>query len=864
MAKNLADRLEALSGYKHVFPPGGPQAQRNPVNNSYLRFKMGGRVFYLLSRIADAGLDYTHRTNKIAHHIVLSREELAVAGPACLASQVGFFETTWEGEPRILPAGRTIPQGELRMGVCNTWARLAGDAGWAGVLAESFLKRTSSEAYLICKPGTDALSLFLEAQSLLPTEKRWDATFSTYFSKVPPGVECRWRCVIDGTPEAVLARRSPENLVIDLTASLASAEGGSLVVAARTGRIPQAANVETPQPIEADVEKKKTPVPPSVPWQDVPSLEALPPALPQQRRVTSVPQDNFAKKEKPIWKVAALAGLVVLALVVGASIRFFWPDEQLHKLSSVDNSSADVGNRQESVEIRDDPTGTGGGNTGSESKPPGQVDEIGVSAPEGMRESTASKRTGADEPEPIGTEAKPVSKDQPDRSQAPPKDVLSGIVQYVDLPSPRVSLAGEAQRISLGSLQSNYSDQVEMTLIGVSEVEPPTGISLQRNATDSSKWELLSVSENGEKAIAEITISPPSGGSKSANANLTFDWHSKASKLSKKVIFTVRRSGIRFRIGDVQPTFLCFRPDESRTPGPSDALQLKKKVLLSSADSIPLGQAAVLQYCTSISINGKIDDSATQQWIFDDESQPQPIDFKLGGLKLKVACEMNPSRIVSVSFALVQEDKSGKDLDDFLKELKITRRKAFLDALKKRIDVLKLIPDTRKEIEKFLGLNFPRVDGWTELLYRKNLVELDVIWSTLESKWEKDFPDAYRNFQESIDNEIGDHTTELKKTHSGNQQRKTRLAKNLEREIMDARQLKDDLKQERTNASKFSEALSAHQVAWPHLISWIKTRETLEIHLQISRQLSIPGEENQDMFPLVPIYRAGTPIESVP
>ena len=219
-------------------------------------------------------MDYTQRTNKIAHHLVLSREELAMAGPAWLASQVGFFETTWEGEPRILPADRKTPQGELRVGVCNTWARLTGDAGWAGVLAESFLKRTSSEAYLICKPGTDALSLFLEAQALLPTEKRWDATFSTYFSKVPPGVECRWRCVMEGTPEAVLARRSPENLVIDLTAPLAPAEGGSLVAAARTGALPKPAQAETIQAVEVDAAKKTPPVPPSVPWEDVPSLES--------------------------------------------------------------------------------------------------------------------------------------------------------------------------------------------------------------------------------------------------------------------------------------------------------------------------------------------------------------------------------------------------------------------------------------------------------------------------------------------------------------------------------------------------------------------------------------------------------------
>ena len=65
MAKNLADRLESLSGYRHLFPPGSAEAHLNPVNFSYLRFALGGQTYYLLSRVADAGLDYTQRTNKL-------------------------------------------------------------------------------------------------------------------------------------------------------------------------------------------------------------------------------------------------------------------------------------------------------------------------------------------------------------------------------------------------------------------------------------------------------------------------------------------------------------------------------------------------------------------------------------------------------------------------------------------------------------------------------------------------------------------------------------------------------------------------------------------------------------------------------
>src|SRR5690606_29192447 len=68
MARKLADQLENLSGYRYVFPPHGPQAALNPVAWSHWKLTVGGRPMHVLSRIADAGLDYTQRTNKFVHH----------------------------------------------------------------------------------------------------------------------------------------------------------------------------------------------------------------------------------------------------------------------------------------------------------------------------------------------------------------------------------------------------------------------------------------------------------------------------------------------------------------------------------------------------------------------------------------------------------------------------------------------------------------------------------------------------------------------------------------------------------------------------------------------------------------------------
>lgn len=236
MAAPMAAVLEGLSGYRPLFPPGDPNVALNPVVLSHLEASIAGRVYSVLSRIADYGLDYSQRTNKLAHHIVLEPGDRPAGGPAWLMSQPGVLHGHWDGQVRIIPPGRQLPQGADELRVCTAWEAACGDAGWAGVLAESFLSNPERPAYLIFRPGLSLLPLLAEAIRLLPEERRWDVTFSTYFTKLPKSVHCRWRCVVAGSPEANESRRYVQALRLDLTASLGPAAGGELVTAARTGR----------------------------------------------------------------------------------------------------------------------------------------------------------------------------------------------------------------------------------------------------------------------------------------------------------------------------------------------------------------------------------------------------------------------------------------------------------------------------------------------------------------------------------------------------------------------------------------------------------------------------------------------------
>jgi len=235
---HLAEQIESLSAYRPIFPPLDARAKLNPIVYSHLRITGGSKTYHVLSRIGPAGLDYSQRSNKFAHHVILEPGELPAGGPAWLLAQPGFLEDQWDGEVRYLAAGRIPPKGDTAPSVCRHWRDLTGDAGWAGVLADAFEKDPLRPIYLIFSPGTDVLPLVVESLMLLPPPKRWLVTFSTYFTNLPQGIPCLWRFVAKGSPEAANASRLPGALVINLCDPLGKPVDSDLVEQARTGRIP--------------------------------------------------------------------------------------------------------------------------------------------------------------------------------------------------------------------------------------------------------------------------------------------------------------------------------------------------------------------------------------------------------------------------------------------------------------------------------------------------------------------------------------------------------------------------------------------------------------------------------------------------
>jgi hypothetical protein len=314
--------LESLSAYRHLGPPGD---SANPVVWSHVTLSLGGRSYSVVSRVADAGTDYSGRTNKIAHHVALEPAERPAGGPAWLVGQPGVMRAGFDGEPRTVPP-RRLPSGDRPLTVCSAWREAAGDAGWAGVLAEAFLADPNRPAYLVVPPGLDVRRLFEEAIALLPPDRRWSVTFTTSLTTLPQNVTCLWRAVLAGSKEAHDSRRFVQALRIDLTGPLGEPRGGSLVESARTGSrswsIPPIQAQRVPAPASNTVAGPRR----EALDESIAGLDEMPPANlyagARGERLADTLTPPILRRPRTHWRLyfAASAAAFLLALVTTAAL----------------------------------------------------------------------------------------------------------------------------------------------------------------------------------------------------------------------------------------------------------------------------------------------------------------------------------------------------------------------------------------------------------------------------------------------------------------------------------------------------------------------------------------------------------------
>jgi hypothetical protein len=237
MAPNVVQAAAALSGYTHLFPAGHPN---NPVALIHIIRNLGGQRRHFVSRVADAGNDYSGRTNRIGHHWIIEEPDdvqKLPCGPAAICVHSSLFRTSYTDKAQELPRGKQIANVSVRADVCKVWQQITGDAGWAAAVAEHIEK--GLPVSIVYAPGSvDLVILLQEVFALLSPQIRWRTSFSTYFMKSQemPSDRIQVKCIVKGSEAEPFARTVPNTLLLNLTQPLGAVPLGKYTETARNGQ----------------------------------------------------------------------------------------------------------------------------------------------------------------------------------------------------------------------------------------------------------------------------------------------------------------------------------------------------------------------------------------------------------------------------------------------------------------------------------------------------------------------------------------------------------------------------------------------------------------------------------------------------
>jgi len=164
---DLAMELERLSRYEHF------SGRENPWIARHLRISLRSGDYHILSRLIDAGADYSKRNNHIAHHLVFFEKEAArLPDPATLLLFWSGWRDSWKEPPRILAEQDTFSIQNL-----DTKASSKSDS-FSTAIEKGY---PTEKAYTIEVGWERELTLHYRNDLLkLPADSRWDIAFTSF------------------------------------------------------------------------------------------------------------------------------------------------------------------------------------------------------------------------------------------------------------------------------------------------------------------------------------------------------------------------------------------------------------------------------------------------------------------------------------------------------------------------------------------------------------------------------------------------------------------------------------------------------------------------------------------------------------
>ncbi len=247
LRERVVETIQRASAYSFAGRPDAPAIFAHRI------YRYGTAVYHVLSRVVDAGADYTGRTNYLAHHLVCDQEELAgiQATPADVLSAFPWLDR-FSGESRYLGDDEQVFMRDFGVRYplpAVHWAKLRGQSADAALLIGEGGK------------GRDALCLVGDAQAsekLLPlfaeslraahlvggSSASWNIPFVTLVQESDEIASFSW---IGASPESTAARRSGARIRLQIPVLNLPVPSGEVATVAVSGQAPTRAIAVTPE-----------------------------------------------------------------------------------------------------------------------------------------------------------------------------------------------------------------------------------------------------------------------------------------------------------------------------------------------------------------------------------------------------------------------------------------------------------------------------------------------------------------------------------------------------------------------------------------------------------------------------------------
>lgn len=183
----LTGKLESISQFARL-----PGYDPERIIFSHRIMEAGNRSFHVLSSIRSAGSDYSGRTNHIAHHLVVSDEEVRDLSRRSVTPvdiiQAMDWRTTWDSAARFLEASEEVDLSQLQAHSFNVWAGVTGLADHARL---PWSAQAGKGCSIVIPNHADASCFAGEALMHNPA-KAWDISFTTHLEPNDGLSDFRW------------------------------------------------------------------------------------------------------------------------------------------------------------------------------------------------------------------------------------------------------------------------------------------------------------------------------------------------------------------------------------------------------------------------------------------------------------------------------------------------------------------------------------------------------------------------------------------------------------------------------------------------------------------------------------------------